>query len=180
MGGFVGSQIALGLGVALIVFFAGLAFWGERFRRYRRTTIIAYGIGGGALSVVGAAVVNHGASIAIVALLAGVLAGFGLFVLAGATPAALGLLADMSEAYPSDRGAIMGLYSVFLAIGQIVGSFIGAQAARAAGIDGILAATMVLLAVALIPLGRLRPFEHVVGTAAPARPTAGSARNTTG
>jgi hypothetical protein len=74
----------------------------------------------------------------------------------------------------------MGLYSVFLAIGQIVGSFIGAQAARAAGIDGILAATMVLLAVALIPLGRLRPFEHVVGTAAPARPTAGSARNTTG
>ena len=31
----------------------------------------------------------------------------------------------MSEAYPSDRGAIMGLYSVFLALGQIVGSFIG-------------------------------------------------------
>ncbi|HEY8438968.1 MAG TPA: hypothetical protein VIK65_10190, partial [Candidatus Limnocylindrales bacterium] len=180
MGGFVGSQIALGLGIALVVFFAGLAFWGERFRRYRRTTIIAYGIGGGALSVVGAAVVNHGASIPIVALLAGVLAGFGLFVLAGATPAALGLLADMSEAYPSDRGAIMGLYSVFLAVGQIVGSFIGAQAARAAGIDGILAATMVLLAVALIPLGRLRPFEHVVGTAAPARPPAASARKSTG
>ena len=180
MGGFVGSQIALGLGIALIVFFAGLAFWGERFRRYRRTTIIAYGIGGGALSVVGAAVVNHGASIPIVAVLAGLVAGFGLFVLAGATPAALGLLADMSEAFPADRGAIMGLYSVFLAVGQIVGSFIGAQAARAAGIDGILAATMVLLAVALIPLGRLRPFEHVVGTAASPRAAAGSARNTTG
>jgi len=166
MGGFVGSQIALGLGIALLVFFAGLAFWGERFRRYRRTTIIGYGIGGGALSVVGAALVNHGTSIPVLAGVAGLVAAFGLFVLAGATPAVLGLLADMSEAYPSDRGAIMGLYSVFLAIGQIVGSFIGAQAARTAGIDGILAATLILLAVALVPLGRLRLFEHVVGTAA--------------
>ena len=166
MGGFVGSQIALGLGVALIVFFAGLAFWGERFKRYRRTTIIAYGIGGGAISVVGAGLVNHGASIPILAAGAGLIAAFGLFVLAGATPAALGLLADMSEAYPSDRGAIMGLYSVFLALGQIAGSFIGAQAAARAGIDGILVATLILLGVALVPLGRLRPFEHVVGTAA--------------
>ena len=48
-----------------------------------------------------------------------VVAGIGLFVLAGATPAALGLLADISEEHPADRGAIMGLYSVFLAIGQI-------------------------------------------------------------
>ncbi|HET9615146.1 MAG TPA: MFS transporter [Candidatus Limnocylindrales bacterium] len=174
MGGFVGSQIALGLGIALIVFFAGLAFWGERFKRYRRTTIIGYGIGGGALSVIGAAIVNHGTSVPVVALAAGLLAAFGLFVLAGATPAALGLLADMSEAYPSDRGAIMGLYSVFLAVGQIVGAFIGAQAAHSAGIDGILAATLVLLAIALVPLGRLRPFEHVVGTAA-ASPSRGPA-----
>jgi hypothetical protein len=60
----------------------------------------------------------------------------------------------------------MGLYSVFLAIGQIVGSFVGAQAAQRAGIDGILVATLLLLGVAMIPIGRLRPYEHVVGTAA--------------
>jgi hypothetical protein len=60
----------------------------------------------------------------------------------------------------------MGLYSVFLAVGQIVGSFIGAEAARRAGIDGILLATLILLGVALVPLNRLRPFEHRVGTAA--------------
>ena len=167
MGGFVGAQIALGLGSALVVFFAGLAFWGERFRRYRRTTIIFYGIGGGALAVVGAAIVNHGAAIVPLAIGAGILAAAGLFILAGATPAALGLLADMSEAYPSDRGAIMGLYSVFLALGQILGSFVGAEAARQSGLDGILVATLGLLAVALVPLNRLRPFEHRVGTAAP-------------
>ena len=168
MGGFVGAQVALGLGIALIVFFAGLAFWGERFRRYRRTTIIFYGIGGGALSVAGAAIVNHGAAFAPLALAAAILAGAGLFVLAGATPAALGLLADMSEAYPSDRGAIMGLYSVFLALGQIVGSFVGAEAAKHYGLDGILVATLGFLAIALVPLNRLRRFEHRVGTAAPA------------
>ncbi|HEX2755458.1 MAG TPA: MFS transporter [Candidatus Limnocylindrales bacterium] len=166
MGGFVGAQIALGLGVALIVFFAGLVFWGDRFKRFRRTTIIVYGIGGGALSVIGAAIVNHGADLVPVALAAAVLAGVGLFVLAGATPAALGLLADMSEAYPSDRGAIMGLYSVFLAVGQIIGSFVGAEAAKHYGIDGILVATLGLLAIALVPIRRLRPFEHRVGSAA--------------
>ena len=58
---------------------------------------------------------------------------FGLFVLAGATPAALGLLADISERFPNDRGAIMGLYSVFLAVGQIIGALIGGYRRRAPG-----------------------------------------------
>jgi predicted MFS family arabinose efflux permease len=97
-------------------------------------------------------------------------------VLAGATPAALGLLADISEAYPADRGVIMGLYSVFLALGQIIGSLLGGVAAELRGIDGLLIATMVLLAVAVIPLARLRAYEHIVGTEAgvPPMPGAGS------
>jgi len=95
----------------------------------------------------------------------GIVAAAGVFVLAGATPAALGLLADVSEAYPADRGAIMGLYSVFLAVGQITGAFIGAETAIRAGIDGILLATLALLGVALLPLARLRAFEHRVGVA---------------
>jgi predicted MFS family arabinose efflux permease len=84
----------------------------------------------------------------------------GLFVLAGATPAALGLLADMSEPYPRDRGAIMGLYSVFLALGQITGSLVGGAAADLRGIDGLLLATLVMLAIAALPLWRLRGVEH--------------------
>jgi len=167
MGGFGGAQIALGLGVGLIVFFAGLAYWGERFKNMRRTTIILYGIIGGAASVAAAIAINHSAGLPdLVRLGAGLIAAAGVFVLAGATPAALGLLADVSEAYPADRGAIMGLYSVFLAVGQIIGGFIGADAANRAGIDGILIATLVLLAVAILPLARLRRFEHEVGVAA--------------
>ncbi len=168
MGGFVGAQIALGLAVGLIVFFAGLAFWGERFKRLRRTTIILYGIGGGVACIVAAIILNHSAGHPDVLRLGyGLVVAAGLFVLAGATPAALGLLADVSESYPADRGAIMGLYSVFLAVGQIAGSFIGGQTGKHYGIDGILVSTFALLLIAVVPLARLRAYEHVVGTAAP-------------
>jgi predicted MFS family arabinose efflux permease len=87
-------------------------------------------------------------------------------VLAGATPAALGMLADISESHPSDRGAIMGLYSVFLGLGQIVGSVSSGTAADWLGIDGLLAASVVLLVIALVPLRWLRGSEHLVGVRA--------------
>jgi predicted MFS family arabinose efflux permease len=94
---------------------------------------------------------------------------FGLFVLAGATPAAIGLLADVTEAYPDDRGAIMGLYSVFLGLGQIGGSLIAGFAATALGLDGILVASLVLLVLAVGPLVLLRRHEHyLAGPATPA------------
>ncbi len=109
-------------------------------------------------------VVNHaGGWPMVVPIGAAALAGGGLFVLAGATPAALGLLADISERFPADRGAIMGLYSVFLGIGQIIGSLIGGVVAVWAGIDGMFIATMGLLGIALLPLARLRAQEHEIG-----------------
>jgi MFS family permease len=152
------SLAAVGIGV---VFGAGLLYWGNRFKRYRRTTIILFGILGGAVMAVGGFVVNHAEGLPLVLpVVAGVVAAGGLFVLAGTTPAALGLLADMSEAFPTDRGAIMGLYSVFLALGQIGGSLIGGFVAEWHGIDGLLAGTVAVLAVALLPLSLLRGEEH--------------------
>jgi len=170
MGRFSPLQISLGLAIALLVFFAGLAFWGDRFRRFRRTTIIGYGIAGGAALVVAGLLVNHAGSLPLAVPIGfGIVAASGLFVLAGATPAALGLLADISEAYPADRGAIMGLYSVFLAIGQITGSLLGGVAADLRGLDGMFVTTLALLGVALLPLARLRAFEHVVDEAGQAQ-----------
>ena len=161
MGGFTPTQVSVGLTVGLLVFFAGLLYWGGRFRTLRRTTIILYGLVGGGMSIGCTFIVNHSAGQPLVIpILFVVGAAVGLFVLAGATPAALGLLADVSEAHPHDRGAIMGLYSVFLALGQVAGSLIGGEAARLLGIDGLLGATILLLGVAVIPLWRLRAFEH--------------------
>jgi MFS family permease len=168
MGGFDPNQISAGLAAGLVVFFAGLIFWGDRFKRYRRTTIIFYGICGGAAIIAAAAFLNHSEGQPdLLRLFYGLVVVGGVFVLSGATPAALGLLADISEAYPADRGAIMGLYSVFLALGQIIGSLLGGAAADLRGIDGLLVGTLLLLAVALIPLLRLRSFEHVVGSGHP-------------
>jgi MFS family permease len=159
--GFHPMQISLAAVVVGVVFGAGLLYWGNRFKSLRRTTIILYGIGGGAVLVAGGLVINHSGGLIFLVPLAGILAmAFGLFVLAGATPAALGLLADMSERFPADRGAIMGLYSVFLAVGQITGSLIGGFAADLRGIDGLLVATLALLLVALGPLAFLRRQEH--------------------
>ena len=161
MAGFSANQITVGAIVIAVVFGAGLLYWGNRFKTYRRTTIIGYGVLGGAVLVGAGLIVNHVASdLPLLALVAGLVAAGGLFVLAGATPAALGLLADMSERFPSDRGAIMGLYSVFLAVGQIAGSLTGGVAAQALGIDGMFIATLILLGIAVIPLAQLRGQEH--------------------
>lgn len=164
MAGFDANQITIAAVVIAALFGAGLLYWGNRFKALRRTTILAYGIVGGGVMVGAALVVNHSAALPVVVLIAALgTAAVGLFVLAGATPAALGLLADISERFPHDRGAIMGLYSVFLAIGQIIGSLIGGLAADWRGVDGMLVATALLLAIALIPLSRLRAQEHEIG-----------------
>lgn len=169
MGGFASWQVSIGLAVAMVVFFAGLFYWGNRFGRLRRTTIMGIGIAGGLVMVAAVFALNHaaGAGVAIHLGLVLVTAG-GLFVLAGATPAALGMLADISEEHPENRGAVMGLYSVFLAIGQVVGSLLGGGAAEWLGFDGLLLASLSLLAVALVPLHWLRGAEHLVGRATPA------------
>ncbi|MGD8684071.1 MAG: MFS transporter [Chloroflexota bacterium] len=160
VGGFDPLLVTLAFVAGGAVFFVGLAFWGRRFTAMRRTTMIFYGVAGGVLFVFAALALNHSgeAPMAFIVLTAAGL-GVGLFLIAGATPAALGLLADVSESFPDDRGAVMGLYSVFLALGQITGALIGAAAAEAYAFDGILMATLALQGVALLPLARLRRFE---------------------
>jgi len=163
MGGFDPGQVSIGLGAGMLVFFAGLLYWGNKFKALRRTTIIFIGIGGGLLMLAAIFALNHSLAWGIpLQILMALGACAGLFILAGATPAALGLLADMSEAHPTDRGAIMGLYSVFLAIGQITGALVGGAAADWRGIDGILAASLGLLVIALLPIHRLRSSEHLL------------------
>ncbi len=164
MGGFAPVQVSIGLAVAMLVFFAGLFYWGNRFKKFRRTTIMAIGIIGGMFMVGAIFGLNHAAAWGPIGLIGlGLVAAAGLFVLAGATPAALGMLADISEEHPEQRGAIMGLYSVFLAVGQIVGSLSGGGAAEVLGMDGLLLVSAGLLVVALIPLRWLRGSEHLVG-----------------
>lgn len=166
MGNLDPSQVSLAMAAALLIFFGGLIYWGNRFKRFRRTTIIGIGIAGGLTMMAGVYLLNHSQSWGLVLQVPlALLVVAGLFVLAGATPAALGLLADISESHPADRGVVMGLYSVFLALGQITGALASGAAAEWRGIDGLLVASLLLLIVALLPLRRLRESEHLVGVA---------------
>lgn len=165
MRGFEPWQAGLGLSVGLLVLFSGLLYWGNRFAGLRRTTIIGIGLAGGGVFLAAILAVNHSDSLSFWLVGASlVVAAAGLFVLAGATPAAVGFLSDVSESFPGRRGVIMGLYSVFLALGQIIGAIVAGVAAELAGIDGLLIASGGLLVVALIPLGQLRAAEHHMPT----------------
>ena len=161
MGGFGPVEVSVAIAIGLAVLFAGLGFWGGHFQQRRRTDLIAVGLGGGSVVAAAAAVLNHsqGQPVPVQALWAVAIA-VGLFGLSAATPAALGLLADLSERFSAERGSVMGLYSVFLALGQIGGALAGGTAAQLDGIDGMLVATFGLLAIAVLPLAYLRRHER--------------------
>jgi MFS family permease len=174
MQGISATSIGLGQAVLAVVFGAGLLFWGTVYARFRRTTLLLAGVGAFVVMAVDVLAVNHlgGTSNALLAAF-GVVAVGALFVLSGATPAALGLLADVSEGFEEDRSAIMGLYSVFLGLGSVIGAVIGGVFASWKGIDGLLVATAGLLAVGLVALLNLRGHEAAL-LAEPA-PEVGSA-----
>ncbi len=155
------GNLGLGTAALAIVFGAGILFWGMAYSRFRRTTMILMGVGAFVVMTADVLAINHfgGMSTGLLAALAAVAAG-ALFVMSGATPAALGLLADVSEGFEEDRSAIMGLYSVFLGIGQVIGAILGGIAATWKGIDGLIVATAGLLVVGIIALLNLRSHER--------------------
>ena len=175
MQGVSATQIGMGEAVLAVVFGAGLLFWGTVYARFRRTTMLLMGVGAFLLMAVDLLAVNHlgGTSTALLGAL-GVVAVVALFVLSGATPAALGLLADVSEGFEEDRSAIMGLYSVFLGLGQVLGAVVGGLAASWKGIDGLIVATFGLLVVGILALVNLRAQEGAIVHATDSGRTPGS------
>ena len=86
-----------------------------------------------------------------------------MMVMSGFTPSALAHLADITESYTADRGAIMGLYSVFLGLGQFLGSTIGGPFVDWMGQNGMVAVTALLGVIATLLLLRLQRIEHQLG-----------------
>ena len=87
-----------------------------------------------------------------------------LLVLSGFTPAALTYLADVTENYAADRGSIMGLYSVFLGIGQLIGTSVGGYFADWNGVNGLLLLSAIFGAVTAMSLLALRRRERPIRT----------------
>jgi MFS family permease len=170
MRGISAETIGFGTAGLAIVFGSGILFWGMVYARFRRTTLIMMGVGAFVVMAADVLAINHvGDSSTPLLVGLGVVAVAALFVMSGATPAALGLLADVSEGFEEDRSAIMGLYSVFLGIGQVIGAIVGGIAATWKGIDGLVVATALLLTVGIVALLNLRSREGAVFDSPPAR-----------
>jgi len=85
---------------------------------------------------------------------------FTIMVESGFTPAALALLAGAIGAQ-AGRGAAMGIYSVLLSVGAIVGSVIAAALGRRFAVDGLIYGTLAMAIIALLFVQRLETgTEH--------------------
>jgi MFS family permease len=144
-GGLTHSQAGSAFALFAVVFAAGILAWGFVLGRMRKTTVMLVGTAGLLAAGAGLLVLNHLPALSSPLSLPLILVfGGGLLVMSGFTPAALAYLADITEDHVGDRGAIMGLYSVFLGVGQFLGSSLGGPFADWRGMDGVVAASALL------------------------------------
>lgn len=84
----------------------------------------------------------------------GIITAITVMVESGFTPAALALLAGAIGAQ-SGRGAAMGIYSVLLSVGAILGSLIAAVLGKRFAVDGLIYGTLAMAVIALLFVQRL-------------------------
>jgi len=133
------------LGGYVLWFSLCVVVWAVALGRLPRLPTLLVTVFGSVVASGALIALNHGA--APVAFIPLVL--LGVFLEAGFTPAALAYLADASRAFAHDRGLLMGLYSVILGVGQLIGNVLGGVFAQAAYFDGLASLTILLAVVAM-------------------------------
>jgi len=148
-----GGHLSLVLGAIVLFFGLCLLFWAFFLNRAPRLLLMLSSITGVYLACIALAGINHfGASSVPLLVIWVVLLLVGVFAESSFAPAALAYLADVSEDAAGDRGLLMGLYSVFLGLGQLLGNGLGGVFAQFRGFDGLIYLTALLAFVALISL----------------------------
>jgi MFS family permease len=159
-GGFSGGEVSLMLGLFVLVLIAGTFGWSRVFDRFRsKTDIMAGALVGLFVVCIALLLLNHRGGHAWLGVLLPLLA-VGVAIQSGFTPAALAYLADITEDFTAERGAIMGLYSIFLSAGEIGGGVAGGPFAQAWGLDGMIGLTLGLTAAAAATILLLRRSER--------------------
>jgi MFS family permease len=95
--------------------------------------------------------------------LVGITTALTIMVESGFTPAALALLARAIGAQ-AGRGAAMGIYSMLLSVGAIIGSFIAAALGRKFAVDGLIYGTLAMAIIALAFVQRLEAKKEFAAT----------------
>jgi MFS family permease len=146
--------------VYALFFVLGIVVWSVFFTQMRKTTAMLIGTGGLFASCLFLFAINHQAAAnAPLVLPLAILLVISVMVQSGFTPAALSHLADITEAHVADRGAIMGLYSVFLGLGQFIGASVGGLFVDWLHADGMVLLSALLGIFAAFLLIRMRKSE---------------------
>ena len=161
MGSYSPDQFGNRFAALFAVFGCGILGWSLVMGRYRKTSAMLLSLCGVVVSLGAIFGLNHfrGLSDSAFHPLT-TLTAFGVLVMSGFTPAALTYLADMTESHSKDRGSIMGLYSVFLGVGQVIGTITGGFAAKWNGIDGMILLSLLYCAITVVTLSALRRQEE--------------------
>jgi MFS family permease len=158
VGGYSGQQIGMVGGGVSLLFVVGIGVWGLFIGRVRSTTTMLISLGGFAALCPFLFLLNHtpadDTSRLIVVLPAATVA---LLVMTGFTPAALVYLSRIADEFHLERGVIMGLYSVFLGLGQFIGGSLAGYFAEWRAVDGMIVLTAILGGIsALAVIGLIR------------------------
>ncbi|MEA2575302.1 MAG: hypothetical protein QOH93_2600 [Chloroflexia bacterium] len=158
---FTTGQVGVGAAVFGILFILGIYLWSRVYAKLRKTNMMIASLVGLFITCVGLLAINNSwlpfgqpigqwpvAPVVVI----------GLLLVSGFTPVALAFLAEISEAHIAHRGAVMGLYSVLLGLGQLIGAFGGGIFIQQVGLgfNGLILGSFLLGVVAWVTVLRLR------------------------
>lgn len=167
-GGFLPAEASYIVGGFGLIFILGMGIWTVFVPKMRRTSVMIFSLGGLFVSCVTLLFVNalgnnpltisDSARNELWFLVP--IAFVSIVVMSGFTPAALTHMAAISETIPGKRGAVMGLYSVLLGVGQLFGVFIGGLFVDWQGFSGLMIYSLILAMVALGSVIYMRSHNH--------------------
>lgn len=172
MGGYSPTVIGLSLLVFGVLFTLGAISWGFVMPVIGRQTTMLAGVIGLALFSVSTWLLNqvprdqtgHPLPILMALVMLSVL------IESGFTPAALAYLSEIADRRSQDRGSVMGVYSVLLSLGQLVGGALAGLFTKDLGVNGLIILTGLLCVVAALTVLHLGLTERrqAVQSTAPA------------
>lgn len=150
------AGLSLVLGVYVLVFSLCIVAWSFFIGRLPTVPTLFFTVFGTIVASVGLLLANHGLPLVVAVPLVVI----GMFLEAGFTPAALTHLSDISAEFRDNRGLIMGVYSVVVGAGYLLGNVLGGVFAEWMLFDGLAVLTMILAAVALVSIAAMFLIER--------------------
>jgi Arabinose efflux permease len=144
------------LGGYVLLFSICIVAWAFFIGRLPKLPVLLASISGSALASIGLVGMNHSGPLAVFMPITTI----GIFLEAGFTPAALAYLADQSRTFANDRGLVMGLYSVILGIGNLLGNVLGGIFAQIAYFDGLALLTIIFVLIGMASITSLLVIQR--------------------